>query len=214
MLHDGHAFPGKTHGWRNKNMPNAKLIVSLDGELIRELEMNRDRITIGRRPYNDIVLDSPSISGEHAMIATVLNESILEDLNSTNGTYVNGQPIKKHFLQNGDEIEIVKYTIRYQDAAHAGTTPSLPKKRAAGSLFVLNGNHAGTSIQLAKDITTLGRPGAQIAAVVKRQDGFAISHVEGPAPLVNAQPVGATPQPLADGDIIDLSGTQVQFSEQ
>ncbi len=195
-------------------MANAKLIVSLDGEVIRELELDRDRITIGRRPYNDIVLDSPSISGEHAVIATVLNESILEDLNSTNGTYVNGQPIKKHFLQNGDTIELVKFTIQYLDASHAASQSTAASSHVKGSLFVLNGTNAGASMPITKDITTLGRPGTQIAAVVKRASDFAISHVEGPAPLVNAQPVGASPQPLADGDIIELSGTQVQFSLQ
>ncbi|RJX30333.1 MAG: FHA domain-containing protein [Oxalobacter sp.] len=194
-------------------MANAKLIVTLDGEVIRELELMRDRITIGRRPYNDIVLDTPSISGEHAMIATVLNESILEDLNSTNGTYVNGQPIKKHFLQNGDVIELVKYRIEYLDAAHAGsrTAPSRSVDKS-GNLLVLSGSNAGTSLPLTKEVTTLGRPGTQLAAIIKRSNGFAVSHVEGPAPLVNQEPVGATPHPLADGDIIDLSGTQVQFS--
>ena len=198
-------------------MASPKLIVSLDGELIRELDLTRDRITIGRRPYNDIVLDSPSISGEHAMIATVLNENILEDLNSTNGTYVNGQPIKKHFLQNGDTIELVKYRIQYIDATHAATRSS-PQRIAAqpapmsANLLVLNGSGAGTSLPLTQEVTTLGRPGTQVAAVTKRPGGFAVAHVEGPAPQVNNEPVGATPQPLADGDIIDLSGTQIQFS--
>ncbi len=204
-------------------MASPKLIVSLDGDVIRELDLTRDRITIGRRPYNDIVLDSPSISGEHAMIATVLNESILEDLNSTNGTYVNGQPIKKHFLQNGDAIELVKFRIEYRDAAHAGApvahaAPSSPQRPAAhsaslsGALLVLNGANAGTSLPLTKEVTTLGRAGAQVAAVSKQPNGFAIAHVEGPAPLVNNEPVGAVPHPLTDGDIIDLSGTQIQFS--
>lgn len=200
-------------------MASAKLIVSLDDEVIQTLDLTRDRITIGRRPYNDVVLDSPSISGEHAMIATVLNESILEDLNSTNGTYVNSQPIKKHFLQNGDVIELVKYRIEYFDAAHAGSksTQRTAGKTAAtavgnGSLLVLNGNNAGTSMPLTKEITTLGRAGTQVAAIIKRPTGFAVSHVEGPAPMINMEPVGATPHPLMDGDIIDLSGTQVQFS--
>ena len=79
-------------------MGTAKIIVSMDGEVVRELDLSQERISIGRRPYNDIVLDSPSISGEHAVIVTAHKESILEDLNSTNGTYVNGQLIKKHFL--------------------------------------------------------------------------------------------------------------------
>ena len=202
-------------------MGTAKLIVTLDGAFVRELELGQDRVTIGRRPYNDIVLDSPAISGEHAVIANVLNESILEDLNSTNGTYVNGQPIKKHFLQNGDSIELVKDRIQYFDADHAGqaatsTAAAAPYPEVAGepaTLLVLNGSNAGKSMPLTKTITTLGRAGTQVAAITRSGNAYAIAHVEGPAPLVNQQAVGTTPHRLADGDVIDLSGTQLEFSQ-
>ena len=199
-------------------MAMAKLIVTFDGTLVRELELTQERISIGRRPYNDIVLDSPAISGEHAIIATVLNESILEDLNSTNGTYVNGQPIKKHFLQNGDTIELVKYRIQYLDGNHADQAVPAPAPVASvsdepASLLVLNGSNAGKSLPLTKPVTTLGRAGTQVAAITRRPDGYAIAHVEGPAPLVNQQAVGVAPHRLSDGDVIELSGTQIEFSQ-
>src|SRR4249920_2000760 len=91
----------------------AKLILSLDGMVIREYPLTKERTTLGRKPHNDIVIDNLAISGEHAMIMTILNDSFLEDLGSTNGTLVNGQPVKKHFLQNNDVIELGKYKLKY-----------------------------------------------------------------------------------------------------
>jgi len=90
----------------------AKLILSLDGMVIREYPLTKERTTLGRKPHNDIVIDNLAISGEHAMIMTILNDSFLEDLGSTNGTLVNGQPIKKHFLQNSDVGERCKYKLK------------------------------------------------------------------------------------------------------
>jgi hypothetical protein len=91
----------------------AKLILSMDGLVLREIPLDKERISMGRKPHNDIQIDNLAISGEHAVIITLLNDSFLEDLNSTNGTYVNGQPIKKHFLQNGDVVELGKYRLKY-----------------------------------------------------------------------------------------------------
>ena len=100
----------------------AKLTLSLDGMVIREYPLTKERTTIGRKPHNDIVIDNLAISGEHAMIMTILNDSFLEDLGSTNGTLVNGQPIKKHFLQNNDVIELGKYKLKFVgEAAPAAT---------------------------------------------------------------------------------------------
>ena len=195
-------------------MATAKLIVSLDGEVLREVDITSDRVTIGRRPYNDIVLENAAISGEHAIVANVLNEYLLEDLNSTNGTYVNGQPVKKHFLQNNDNIDLVKYRIQYIDAAHAADMESKWKNPSIGKaqLTVINGSNAGKSMPILQDATTLGRTGVQVAVITRGPKGHAIAHIEGPAPLLNDLPVGGTPQPLFDGDVIELSRTKISFS--
>ncbi len=103
----------------------AKLILSLDGMVIREYPLTKERTTLGRKPHNDIVIDNLAISGEHAMIMTILNDSFLEDLGSTNGTLVNGQPIKKHFLQNNDVVELGKYKLKYvTEATGAQASPA------------------------------------------------------------------------------------------
>src|ERR1700741_2262155 len=100
----------------------AKLILSLEGSVIREIPLDKDRITIGRKPQNDIPIENLAVSGEHACIVTILNDSFLEDLGSTNGTLVNGNQVKKHILQNNDVIEIGKYKMKYvvEAASSAG----------------------------------------------------------------------------------------------
>jgi predicted component of type VI protein secretion system len=101
----------------------AKLIVSLDGSVIRDYPIDKERVTIGRKPHNDIQIENLAVSGEHACIVTILNDSFLEDLGSTNGTVVNGNPVKKHILQSNDVIEIGKYKLKFvSDAPAAGRT--------------------------------------------------------------------------------------------
>lgn len=91
----------------------AKVVLSVDGVTLKEIPLARERTTIGRKPHNDIRIDNLAVSGEHAAIITMLNDSFLEDMESTNGTYVNGRSVKKHFLQDGDVIELAKYRLKY-----------------------------------------------------------------------------------------------------
>lgn len=95
-----------------------KMIVSIDGVVIKEIQLTKERTTLGRRPYNDIVIDNLAVSGEHAVVVqTGDNEVVLEDLNSTNGTYINGRAVKRHALQDGDAIEVGKYKIKFVNEA-------------------------------------------------------------------------------------------------
>src|SRR3954468_21303874 len=98
-----------------------KMIVSIDGVVIKEVQLTKDRTTLGRRPYNDIVIDNLAVSGEHAVLQMTGNEVYLEDLNSTNGTYINGKAVKKQLLQNNDTVEIGKYKIKYMNEAPGAT---------------------------------------------------------------------------------------------
>src|SRR5260221_1384921 len=91
----------------------AKLILSMDGLVLKEIPLSKERTTIGRKAHNDIQIDNLAVSGEHAVIVTILNDSFMEDLGSTNGTLVNGNPVKKHFLQNNDVIELGKYKLKF-----------------------------------------------------------------------------------------------------
>jgi pSer/pThr/pTyr-binding forkhead associated (FHA) protein len=218
-----------------------KMIVSIDGVVIKEVQLTKDRTTLGRRPYNDIVIDNLAVSGEHAVLQMTGNEVYLEDLNSTNGTYVNGKAVKKQLLQNNDTVEIGKYKIKYiNEAASAGfektmvikaggaglaVPPAAASPAAAasaapvaegagpnGSIKVLSGAAAGREVPLVKVVTTIGKPGVAVAAITKRHNGFVVAHVEGAnKPTLNGAPIGAEPVLLKTGDLLELAGTQMQF---
>jgi len=272
----------------------AKLILSMDGLILKEYALTKERTTIGRKPHNDIQIDNLAVSGEHAVVVSILNDSFLEDLGSTNGTLVNGQQVKKHFLQNNDVIELGKYKLKYvheqtgqakaadfektmvlrpgamkamqappaapaaataAPAASAGAPPAAaaapgaapagksfaattvnptplagaaaappaaaarpaapPPAAAApraGALKLLSGGNAGKQLDLVKPLTTLGKPGVQVAVITRRPQGYFITHVEGAQfPVLNGKTLDTQAHPLADHDIIELAGVKMEF---
>jgi pSer/pThr/pTyr-binding forkhead associated (FHA) protein len=231
----------------------ARLVLSLDSQVMAEYNMNKERYTIGRLPDNDIRIDNPAVSGHHSLIINILNDSFLEDLNSTNGTYVNGKLIKKHALQHGDVVTVGHHQLRFVEDDEAQDEfektmviqPSarpVEKLRTAASadgqanslsatgarkaldgaaalkkakLQVLSGAFAGRELELTKTLTTLGRPGIQVAAITRRADGYYIVHVEsGKAdgfPLVNGMAIGPQARKLQDNDVIQLAGVKMGF---
>ena len=272
----------------------AKLILSMDGLVLKEILLSKERTTIGRKPHNDIQIDNLAVSGEHAVIVTILADSFLEDLGSTNGTFVNGKTVKKHFLQNNDVIELGKYKLKYISEALPGAakaadfektmilrpgamrkppdthppaaaaasghaaavpagTPAVAGKPAVAStpavagapkshadtqvgitaasvasaaafapapeapvrravLKLLSGGNAGKEMELTKPLTTLGKPGVQVAVITRRPQGFFITHVEGASkPIVNGNPIELQAHALNDRDMIELAGVKVEF---
>jgi hypothetical protein len=230
----------------------AKLILSMDGLVLKEIVLGKERTTIGRKADNDIQIDNLAISGHHAAIVCIKDDAFLEDLNSTNGTYVNGQSVRKHVLKDLDVIELGKYRLKYtaeaaadrmsaesidtgeptamgsdakpgaralrSDAAtqvfppegqpEGGGGPALP----VGMIQVLSGGNAGRQFPLTKSLTTLGRPGVQVAVVTRRPQGFYITHVEGASfPTVNGRSLGAQAHKLEDHDIIDIADIKMEF---
>lgn len=237
----------------------ARLILSLDGQVLAEYNMTKERYTVGRLPDNDVRIDNAAVSGHHGLIINILNDSFLEDLNSTNGTYVNGKLIKKHALTHGDVITIGQHHLRFVDSqvesqeqdefertlviqpgqvnesrlraaaeSAAPTPPVAPRaapplaaEKAAPSrpakLQVLSGQFAGRELELAKTLTTLGRPGVQVAAISRRADGYYVVHVESSRPedfpLVNGQSTGPQARKLHDNDVVTLAGVKMGFFE-
>ena len=181
-----------------------KMIVSIDGVVIKEVQLTKDRTSLGRRSYNDIVIDNLAVSGEHAALQMSGNEVYLEDLNSTNGTYVNGKAVKKQLLQNSDTVEIGKYRIKYiNELEGAGLNATIK---------VMSGAAAGREVALVKAVTTIGKSGVAVAAITKRPPGFVVAHVEGVGrPSLNGTPIGTEPVTLKNGDVLELAGTQIQF---
>ena len=262
----------------------AKLILSVDGTVLKEITLSKERTTLGRKPHNDIPVDNLAVSGEHAAIITILNDSFIEDLNSTNGTLVNGKPIKKHFLQNNDVIEIGKHKLKYFNdtpvASSAGdfektmiirkpvaaasaavvappvpTMPSPPPPVVSvgladtqtnlkpmapppsqapvsapavappvapshdpnspardSAIQVLSGPAAGRTLDLTKNLTTIGKPGVQVAVITRRPTGFFITHVEGAVfPTINGIALSGQARQLADHDLIEIAGIKMEF---
>jgi pSer/pThr/pTyr-binding forkhead associated (FHA) protein len=263
----------------------AKLILSMDGLVLKEIPLTKERTTIGRKPHNDIQIDNLAVSGEHAVIVTILNDSFLEDLGSTNGTLVNGNTVKKHFLQNNDVVELGKYKLKYiaepgaaqpaekadfektmvlrpsamraaaeqaksmaaggaqpqaaeaarvaalQSVGAAAQASGIAEKPAApaaapaaappppprpaqplGAIQIISGASAGKELELTKPLTTLGKPGVQVAVLTRRPQGYFITHVEGAnQPTVNGQSIGTAPHALKDHDLIELAGVKMEF---
>jgi predicted component of type VI protein secretion system len=278
----------------------ARLILSLDGQTLAEYNMTKERYTVGRLPDNDIRIDNPAVSGHHSLIINILNDSFLEDLNSTNGTYVNGKLIKKHALQQGDVVTVGHHQLRYVDdqsadetddefektmvieptgkteervrrvaeaataeAVNRGTNiprtaeqppqppaqtptaigggrasaaaaapapaeeaelqptktqdidPEAIPKLPSAKLQVLSGTFAGRELTLTKALTTLGRPGMQVAAITRRAEGYYIVTVEAGTqsdyPLVNGMSIGDQARKLNDNDVVQLAGVKMGF---
>ncbi len=190
----------------------AKIIISREGQVEQTVQLSKERMSIGRHAHNDIVLAHPSVSGEHALIVTILDDSFLEDLHSTNGTFVNGHRIGKHFLQHQDQIKVAKFQIAFVADGIRPLAAAAAQEPVLAHIEVLNGNNAGKQMVLSKPLTTLGRPGVQVVVINRHPAAYTISHVEGErAPLVNGVVLDKQAQQLNHGDIIDLSGTQMAF---
>ena len=234
----------------------AKLVLSFNGETVREYELDQEIMTIGRKTDNDIHIDNLAVSGNHAKILTILNDSFIEDLDSTNGTLINGEKIAKHALQNGEVIVIGKHELAYvNEAADAGDddfektmiirpdAAGMPEEEEADQkleqsigkiasdlaqagaadssspgdaiLKLMSGANSGKEIQLNKILTTLGKPGVQVAAITRRPTGYFLIVVDAGSsdsnPLVNGTEVGSQAHPLNSGDEVEVAGVKMGF---
>ncbi len=223
-------------------------------EIIQEFPLNKETITIGRKKENDIQIDNLAVSSHHAKIITILNDSFIEDTNSTNGTYVNGSLIKKQQLKNGDIIHIGKHDLKY--ITHAVSTsdsfektmiinPSaegMPEDEgsseidqsvgqivreiasadtgsksaiANAKIRLLTGANSGKELPLTKVLTTLGKPGVQVAAITRRPTGYFLIHIDGginhERPKVNDMEIGSQAQQLSTNDVIEVAGVKMSF---
>ncbi|MDH5765933.1 MAG: FHA domain-containing protein [Gammaproteobacteria bacterium] len=234
----------------------ASLKIMFNNKVIQEIDLNKEIMKIGRKPDNEIQIDNLAVSSHHAVIKTILNDSFLEDNNSTNGTYINGSLIKKQVLRDGDIIRIGKHDITYINPE--ATTPSsnefektmiirpdtagMPSNEgsaaidasvsklakeiasadsgnqvssATAKVKLLNGANSGKVLPLTKILTTLGKPGVQVAAITKRPGGYFLIHIDGGEnegrPKVNDTEIGSQAHPLKNNDVIDVAGVQMLF---
>jgi pSer/pThr/pTyr-binding forkhead associated (FHA) protein len=189
----------------------AKFIITRAGQPPREVAIAHERVTIGRHPYNDIVLAHSAVSGEHAVVSLLGGAAVLDDLRSTNGTFVNGQRIERQLLADGDQVAVAKFTLQFVATPPPAPAPTPAAPRVA-TVEVLNGANLGRKLTLAKAVTTLGSPGVLVVVIAREGDGFVLRHVDGASiPLLNGQPLAGGTSPLADGDMLELTGTRMVF---
>lgn len=231
----------------------AKLILSRDMHVLDEYPLEKECITIGRKPDNDIQVNDRAISGYHCQVITVLNDSFLEDLQSTNGTFVNTRRITKHALRDGDLINLGTHQLQYVNEFagaqgdnndyertmilqmdNAPPPPRASERQATGIandaaspapttaqadthawLEILNGSNKGKRYEVTRAMTTLGKPGNQVAVITRRGRNFVIIGVEadtaGQYPRLNGEPISVRSMPLSNQDQIEVGGIRMTF---
>ena len=232
----------------------AKLILSFNGETLREYPLDQETVTIGRKDDSDIHIDNLAVSSKHAKVLTILNDSFIEDLGSTNGTFINGIKIQKHALQDGEVIAIGKHELTYVNKdANAGNmektliirpdAAGMPEQDQTGThleksidkiasdlasdntdgstypgsacLKFLTGANIGKELKLTKILTTLGKPGVQVAAITRRPTGYFLIVVDAASspsnPTINGVEIGKQAEMLNDSDVIEVAGVKMAF---
>lgn len=231
----------------------ATIEIRFNGQVQKTVPLDKDTITIGRKDDNDVQLDNLAVSGHHARILTILNDSFVEDLNSTNGTLLNGSPVQKKPLANGDIIKVGKHEIHYINE-QASASDDFEKTmiinpdsdgmqetegdhaidRSVGKIVaeitsadsgktahqnarirLTSGTNSGKELPLTKVLTTLGKPGVQVAAITRRPTGYFLIHIDGgdngSRPHVNNAEIGTQAHPLNNGDSIEVAGVSMTF---
>lgn len=219
----------------------AKLIIKLDTDVIDHVDLRQGDMKIGRRPGCDVFLDNLAVSGEHANIFTIGEDSFIQDLGSTNGTFINNKRITKHHLRVGDSIAIGKYSLVYMTeraperddfaktvvispaapssapvaSRPAPAPPSVPTTIAGpqhATLLILSGANSGKRIELTKTVTNLGKTGKRAGAITQTAEGFTLSGgTDGEQPKLNGRLITVEATRLRNGDIIEVAGTRLQF---
>ncbi len=219
----------------------AKLVLSAGEAVVYQCVVDRERLTVGREQGNAIVVDDPAVSRTQAVIVPVGNDHILEDLESANGTFVNGQRVARRILQNGDVITLGRFHLRYVNAraptgvdlertmliaglargasdAEARTGIEVPPAAAAKTrlpkarVMMLRGSRSGSVIELDRVVATFGKPGRALAVITRRPVGYFVTRVEGRRrPRVNGRPIGDEPRPLDSGDVVEVADERLEF---
>lgn len=234
-----------------------QIVVTLDGGEVGRFTLDKESMVVGRKPDSDIHIDNLAVSGKHARVITILDDSFVEDLGSTNGTFVNGKRITKQPLKDGDEITIGRHVLRFsasefstagraeggegfaetiilspgdnQALKQASSQAEAARAQQADASAGGGGGASATigparirlvdggnkELPLSKALTTLGKPGVQVAAISRRQNGDFLVHVDGGAgdakPLVNGTRMAGNSQKLSNEDVVEIAGVKMQY---
>ncbi len=203
----------------------ARLIITHQGTVIKEYDLSKEKVTVGRKPSNDIILDDPTVSGVHAAFLH-MQHTYIEDLNSTNGVKLNGKAVNKRQLNHGDLVLIGQHEFKFIDDAvqdFESTVVIAPpvqasaetRKPVKASVIITKGAKEGESIALNKPYTKLGSA-SQVAVIARRGENYYLMPMtggaQGDSPKLNGKQIGAESMLLSYGDIIEVAATQLKFT--
>ncbi len=203
----------------------ARLIITHQGTVIKEYDLSKEKVTVGRKPSNDIILDDPTVSGVHAAFLH-MQHTYIEDMKSTNGIKLNGKTVNKRQLNHGDIVQIGQHEFKFIDDAvqdFEKTVVIAPpvqestekKKPVVASVVICKGSKEGESIALNKPYTKLGSA-SQVAVIARRGQSYYLMPMtggaQGDSPKLNGSQIGAESMLLSDGDIIEVAVTQLKFT--
>ncbi|NOY66075.1 MAG: FHA domain-containing protein [Gammaproteobacteria bacterium] len=217
----------------------AKLIMTLDGAILREYPITKDSFGIGRRHGNDVQVNDMTISGRHVLLTTIGIDTFVEDLGTTNGTMVNGNYVSKLLLMHGDIIQVGAHQFTYftqEDMDYEPTmfikaevdetrmiNPGKPlsdelKGMPLGAAKLLNGPCANVVMEMRKPVNTIGFKGKTLASIARGLEGYTIAIYQGKSPisdkdipLLNGKPITDEVTKLSEHDIIEISRFQMEF---
>lgn len=179
------------------------LRVSLEGRAVGTQTLADGSFVIGRHPDCELVLADPAVSARHARLLVVGEACTVEDLQSTNGTFVNGHRVTRQVLDHGDVLTLGAHRLRFERAGD----PPVPARLESEA-------PPGPARPLEKRVTLLGRRGVQVLAVHRRGDHDRLVVVEagsGAPPRVNGEPIPAAGHRLADGDLLEFAGRRLRY---
>jgi len=203
----------------------ARLIITHQGTVIKEYDLSKEKVTVGRKPSNDIILDDPTVSGTHAAFLH-MQHTYIEDMGSTNGVKLNGKPVNKRQLNHGDLVLIGQHEFKFIDDAvqdFESTVVIAPpvqdnveiKQQVKASVVIIGGPKAGEAIALNKPYTKLGSA-TQVAVIARRGENYYLMPMSGGAqgdsPKYNGKQIGAESMLLNSGDVIEVASTQLKFT--
>lgn len=214
----------------------SKLTLSFKGNILRVYPVLTGSMLIGSDPACTIHIDSLALAPQHARIDTRANTSVLVDLDTEGGTFVNNQRIEKHMLADGDVIRVGKHLLTFKFEKHPDVSsdstqqleindeelraavaepapePAMQEGNRRGWLQIMSGQNLGKTLSLNRAMTNLGKPGVATAIITRRNDGYFLSHLEGEkTPLVGDTRIGSHSVKLNDGDIIQIGNIRMQF---
>jgi len=202
-----------------------RLIITHEGVAVKDVPVDKPELTLGRAADNDICVRDATVSARHLRLLLLDGRVAIEDLDSTNGTLLNGQPVERQTLRNGDVLRVGRHELHVVDDAEPALdetvviAPAGSPDSQFGRMRVLSGPQIGSVVVLDKPYNTVGKPGVEVAMVAFRNQGYylvpvALGSGSGRRLRLNGEAVGASSVRLNNGDVLEVAGMKLEFLQE